>query len=183
MLVLGLTCGFELFHQEFIPEFPIWFGHDAAAAIVNDGNVVVALEEERLNRIKHTNSFAAQSIKACLEYAGVTLEDIDRVAYFFEEEDNDKELGILYAEHPAVPLNSSRTLIAEYLRKIFNTEFDASKIRFVPHHTAHAYAAFFHSGFDEALVVILDGSGERESGSIYSARDGGLDLISSFPIS
>jgi predicted NodU family carbamoyl transferase len=181
MFVLGLTCCFSTLDEEFIPELPRWFGHDSAAALVSDGTVIAAIEEERLNRAKHTNKFAARSARACLEYAGLSLNDADRIAYFFEEEDNDKELNLLYAEHPTVPLRYSRELIAENLGAACKVEVDPAKIRFVHHHTAHAYAAYFQSGFDDALVCILDGSGERESGSMYSARGRNLQLVRSFP--
>lgn len=183
MLVLGLTGCFATLEEDFIPELPKWFGHDSAAVLVRDGTVIAALEEERLNRIKHTNKFAAQSARACLGYAGLSLDDVDRIAYFFEEANTDKELNLLYAEHPTVPLRYSRSLIADNLAAAFQTEVDESKIRFVNHHTAHAYAAYYHSGFDESLVCILDGNGERESSSMYSARAGRLELIRAFPTS
>src|SRR6476660_3189354 len=157
MLVLGLTCCFAALDEDFIPDLPQWFGHDSAAVLVEDGRVVAAVEEERLNRVKHTNKFAAASARACLDLAGISLAEVDRIAYFFEEEDNDKELNLLYAEHPTVPLRYSRELIAGNLAAACGGTVDPGRIRFVHHHTTHAYAAYFHSGYPDALVAIIDG--------------------------
>lgn len=181
MLVLGLSGCFETPQQRFISGLPRWFGHDAAAALVEDGVVLAAIEEERLTRIKHTNDFPSRSAAGCLEYSGRTIEEVDAIAYFFEELDTDKELGLLYAEKPSIPLLYSRPLIAERLTDAFRRDVDPGKIRFVHHHTTHAYAAYFQSGFDDALIAILDGSGERESISLFTATGRKIEMFRHVP--
>jgi predicted NodU family carbamoyl transferase len=183
MIVLGLACAFSHLEKEFIPGLPRWFGHDAAAVLMQDGEVIAAVEEERLNRLKHTNKFPTGAISVCLAERGLDVDKIDRVAYFFEEEDNDKELGILYGQSTGIPIAYSRELIATHLTQIGWKAFDPQRIRFVPHHIAHAHAAFYQSGFPDALVAVIDGSGERESTSLYSADGLRIELLRAFPVS
>src|SRR5262245_986306 len=91
------------------------FFHDATACLVDDTGLVAALEEERLDRSKHTNRFPVQAAAACLELAGATLRDVDRVAYFFREDYADEELGLEYLKFAQVPLRSARDLIVARL--------------------------------------------------------------------
>ena len=183
MIVLGLNCGFSRPEDEFIPNLPHWFGHDAAAVLMVDGEVMAAVEEERLNRLKHTNKFPTQAVTECLAQGNLRLSQVDRVAYCFKEEDNDKELGILYGQSTNTPIVYSRELIAARLAEAAEEPFDSNRIRFVNHHTTHAHATYYHSGFLESLVAVIDGSGERESTSLCSARGGRIEMLKTFPIS
>lgn len=183
MIVLGLSCSFSRVEEEFIPNLPNWFGHDSAAVLMEDGEVIAAIEEERLNRLKHTNKFPAHAVATCLARRNLRLNQVDRVAYSFEEEDNDKELGILYSQSTDTPVAHSRELIVRCLGESADESFDSDRIRFVHHHTTHAHATYYHSGFVESLIAVIDGSGERESTSLYSAREGRIELLKTFPIS
>lgn len=76
MLCLGLSGGLSKIYENSL-DLPNTFMHDGAAVLVRDGRVIAAVEEERLNRIKHSNKLPRRSIQYCLEYAGVQLSDID----------------------------------------------------------------------------------------------------------
>jgi predicted NodU family carbamoyl transferase len=181
MLVLGLSGGFNLNAPPFAAPLPVWFFHDSAACVVSEGEVLAAAEEERFKRIKHTNMMPLTAAQACLKAAGLRTAQIDQIAYPFTEEYTDAELNLQYLERPHVPLRRGRALIAECLATKLDHPIDEAMIRFVPHHLAHASAAFFHSGFDSALVAIVDGNGEAESTSIYTADAEGFHLQVAHP--
>jgi predicted NodU family carbamoyl transferase len=181
VLVLGLSGGFGLPGEKFIPDLPVWFFHDSAACLVRDGQVLAAIEEERVNRIKHTNMLPIGAAGECLKVAGVNPADIDLVAYFFREEYADNELDLQYIQHPELSLRHARDLLAERLSECFGVNIPPGKIRFVRHHQCHATAAFFHSGFETSLIAILDGNGEDESISIYSTDGNETTLAATYP--
>lgn len=154
MLILGLN----MFHA------------DASAAVLQDGEVLFAIAEERLNRVKHFGGFPALAIKACLEAVDAKITDIDHVAV---GQDSDANLikKIQYAiANPAKLLNfirlrqrkeamrDVRTLVAQAL------DCDASALRFeehhVEHHLAHIASAYFCSPWDKAAGFSYDGSGD-----------------------
>lgn len=181
MLVLGLSGGFGLPGERFIPNLPVWFFHDSAACIVRDGQVLAAIEEERVNRIKHTNMLPVGAAGECLKVAGLNAGDVNLVAYFFREEYADNELNLQYIQHPMLPLRHARELLADRLSEFFGVPVPREKIRFVRHHQCHATATFFHSGFETALIAILDGNGEDESISIYSTDGKEMTLSATYP--
>jgi decarbamoylnovobiocin carbamoyltransferase/7-O-carbamoyltransferase len=177
MLVLGVNCGLSPAGDDFMPDrFTLYF-HDAAAVLLRDGDVVAGVEQERLSRVKHTTGFAGDAIQACLETAGARLADVDRLAFFFDEEYVDGELYQMYAERPRLPLRYSRTLLADRLRERFGTDLPSERVTFVPHHRSHAYSAYGQSGWTDALVVVMDGSGEYDSVSVYDAHGSTVDLL------
>lgn len=183
MRVLGLTCGFSLPTDEFVPDEPLTFGHDAAAVLVDDGVVRFATEEERLDRVKHSNHFPVRAIAAALAAEGISLADVDAVSYYFGEEANDAELDLMYLRNPGVAIEHSRQLIARRLREAFGDELPDSHIRFVGHHDAHAHSGYFGSDFADALVVVMDGTGGDRSISVLSATGADLTLLRSHPTS
>ena len=85
MLVLGFCGGYDLVHEDRHQK--VDHLHDAAAVLIEDGNVLFAIEEERLNRIKHTNKFPMQAIRACLDGRKVRLKDIDIISYYLREQE------------------------------------------------------------------------------------------------
>jgi len=177
MLVLGISGGFDQ-----IDAAKIKIGHDSAAVLLRNGNVVAAFEEERLNRIKHTNKFAANAIRACLDAAGVRFGDVDRIAFNISDE---TALGVAVLQlMQGVPLSTLFELDRKvdmdpraFLHAILEREFgsvDARRIRFVKHHLTHALSAFSPSGFDQALVVTMDGEGDSEAGCVATADASGI---------
>ncbi|GGZ97234.1 carbamoyltransferase family protein [Streptomyces bluensis] len=174
MNVLGLSCGFATERDELGDNWPIELSHDSASALVSDGAVVAAVEEERLNRVKHTNKFPEYGIRACLEQAGINPTELDGIAFYWTEAELDKDLDLVYAERPRQPRRYTRELLTERLSETLGHDIDPALLHFVRHHTSHASGTYYHSGFSDALVVVMDGRGEKESISVMSGSGGDL---------
>src|SRR6185436_18584313 len=138
--------------------------HDAAAVLVDDGRVVAAVEEERLSRIKHTNFFPARAIRWVLDEAKVSLSDVGAIAVPMSELEAMREA--LRANLTTDERNADgRELLQGMFRRCVAPEANiASRIRFCTHHDAHAWSAFYPSGFDDALVISVDGAGGDGAG-------------------
>jgi carbamoyltransferase len=179
MLVLGLTGGPERLDENL---YDLRFDeiHDSAAVLVRDGVVLAGIEQERLNRIKHTNKAPGDAIRACLELGGVTAHDLDAVAYYATEPFCGRVLEQLHLRNFAAPeLLTGRTMVQRMVRLGTGAELDPARIRFVSHHWAHGVSAFHQSGFSEAVVLSLDGQGEGVSGMIFTGRGARLEPVRS----
>jgi len=171
MLVLGWHGGVRPPHAD-TPGFG-YSSHDGAAALVRDGQVIAAIEEERLTRIKHTNFFPAEAIRFCLNAGGVTLADVDLVAFDAQEPVLDEFLTLCALINPDEPLVGGRQWIAALFDRHFGGDV-ASKLRFCKHHLAHICSAIYPSGFASGLAVALDGEGDRLSGVVASFDDSSI---------
>src|SRR5213079_354299 len=157
-------------------EYRISQGHDSAAALIVDGTVVAAVAEERISRRKHTGDFPKGAIAYCLDAAGFAIDDVDELVHGF---DYAPYRGV-YAGDPVShdlyrDVYSRDALLALVARDF--PGFPAERVRHVAHHAAHAASAYYTSGWDECLVIVIDGMGEAQSASVYHARDGNLDRI------
>jgi carbamoyltransferase len=157
-------------------------GLDSAAAIVSEDGVLAASAQERHDGVKGTGAFPAGAIDACLRMAGITLDDVDFVAHGFCYErsvvqDLDDFAGRWYDEvySKAVQLEALQAHYPGY-------DWEHKLVR-VRHHVAHAASAYYLSGFDEAVVLVTDGMGEKESTSILTGRGSQLRVVRSYPIS
>jgi carbamoyltransferase len=157
-------------------EYRISQGHDSAAALLVNGELIAAAAEERFSRKKHTGDFPVGAISYCLAQAGLSLGQVDEIAHGFD-----------YAPYRAA--YSLDPITAQLYRDVFSREalvnevkhhldgYPPDRVRHVNHHLAHAASAYFCSGWDECLVVVIDGMGEVQSGSVYHARNGKLEKI------
>src|SRR4051812_49059731 len=149
------------------------FYHDSAAALVEDGRIVAAAQEERFTRRKHDASFPHQAITYCLSATGAKLSDIDHVAFYdkpFLKFERLLETYIAMAPRGfrsfqmALPLWLKEKLFQKsLLRKelnAFDEQFTSDRLLFSEHHLSHAASAFFPSPFDRAVVLTMDGVGE-----------------------
>ncbi|MBR1163078.1 carbamoyltransferase [Bradyrhizobium elkanii] len=178
MLCLGVSGGLDRIYQSS-PELPNTFLHDGAAVLVRDGRVLAAVEEERLNRVKHSNKFPSNSIRYCLSTAGVELGEIDRIAFYATEAYCNIMLERLFVSQP-VPLDA-KLLLRQLLVREFGTEVDASRVSFVNHHEAHAASAFAMSGFEQSLIFAVDGGGDFLSGLLAVGTGTEVSQLVSFP--
>ncbi|MDA9527227.1 carbamoyltransferase family protein [Bradyrhizobium sp. CCBAU 25338] len=178
MLCLGLSGGLDRIYESS-PELPNTLLHDGAAVLVQDGRVIAAVEEERLNRIKHSNKFPSNSIRYCLSTAGVELGDIDRIAFYATEAYCKTMLERLSVSQP-VPLDA-KLLLQQLLAREFGAEIDSSRLSFVNHHEAHAVSAFAMSGFEQSLVFAIDGGGDFLSGLLAVGSGTEIAELVSFP--
>lgn len=182
MLCLGISGGLDQVHENRF-ELRNAFMHDGAAVLVRDGRVIAAVEEERLNRMKHSNKLPIRSIQYCLSAAGVQLNDIDRVALYASEPYANAMLEGMSASHPdilSIPLDA-KTLVQDLLTREFGTKLDSSRISFVSHHQAHAVSAFAMSGFEQSLILAIDGSGDFLSGLLAVGSGTEITELEAFP--
>lgn len=152
----------------------------SAAALISDGNLLAAVQEERLSREKYTDIFPKRSIKFCLEKSGLREEDLDVIIYPYSPWLNVAAkvyLGLkLFPSSVFIYLNNRNNLKRHSLRlKLLLRNFlpEAKKAIFVcvEHHAAHAAGAFFQSPFQEAAILTIDGRGELHSCGLWVGRD------------
>ncbi len=168
MNILGISC----------------FYHDAAAAIIKDGKLIAAVQEERFTRRKHDQSFPIHCVRYCLQEARLTSDDIDYVAFYdkpfikFE-----RILTTMVATFPksyftflkAIPLWLKEKLwIPQIIREHLG---DKVKIVFLEHHLSHAASAFLVSPFKEAAIVTADGVGEWETTTVGHGDENTITLM------
>ncbi len=181
MFCLGVSGGLDKVYEN-TRELSNTFLHDGAAVLVRDGRVVAAVEEERLNRVKHSNKFPSRSIQYCLAAAGIQLSDIDRIAFYATETYCNAMLEGLFGSQPdvSIPLDA-KLLMRSLLAQELGSDVDPSRISFVGHHQAHAVSAFAMSGFEQSLVLAIDGSGDFLSGLLALGTGTELTQLATFP--
>ena len=160
--------------------------HDSAAALVVDGDIVAAAQEERFTRIKHDHEFPTHAVEYCLREAGLTAEQLDHVVFYDKpllKFDRLLETYLAYAPAGlrsfmmAMPLWLKTKLhLPREIRKALGGHY-TRRIAFTPHHEAHAASAFFPSPFDEAAILTMDGVGEWDTASIGHGRGNKLELL------
>lgn len=160
--------------------------HDSSAALVIDGRLVVSVAEERLTYQKHDPTFPSLAARACLKHCGLSVADIDLVAY--HEDPVVKFTRVLASSMNGYPRNfgSFASTMQDLILGQFWVKYEVfrelgilpEKIRYVPHHLSHAAAAFLLSPFEDAAVLTLDAVGEWTSTSSFRAsrRDGKLSI-------
>ena len=185
----------------------IYDWHNCGASLVEDGKIVAALEEERLSRNKIEFGFPHRSIEAILDITGTGWEDVDAVAvagvrdpipfarwrpHTFKFE---RKMGaywsfqytlwrVIYGMRnlgpfPGVERALNRSIVVRKVRELADIPKD--RIFLVDHHLCHAASAYRTSGFDEALVFAIDGSGDGYSTTVFEARDGDLRFLAGAP--
>jgi carbamoyltransferase len=161
------------------------FYHDSAAALLIDGEIIAAAQEERFSRKKHDPRFPARAVEYCLREAGMTLEEVDYAGFYDKpllKFDRLLETYLAYAPRgfrsfaAAMPVWMREKLfvpgaIRRGLRHAYQKE-----IVFAEHHLSHAASAFYPSPFEEAAVLTLDGVGEWATASIGVGRGHRLDI-------
>ncbi len=190
-----IVLGFSGIHngQYYRQRYGLRFvGHDAAVALVRDGEVLFAAEEERFSRKKHTSDFPKRALAAALRTTGLSLRDIDLLAYPWAV--TPRKLLHMDLKHlPRVPLLHAPGLAIAGLRvvrdmmspRLIARRFAAElgtvlpRCRGVSHHLGHSACAYFTSPFDHAAVLTVDGQGEDESGSLGEWRGTGYRHIRS----
>ncbi|WP_138505872.1 carbamoyltransferase [Nostoc sp. PA-18-2419] len=181
MLVLGFSGGIELISDERHGNLGNMF-HDAACVLIEDGKVVCAIEEERLNRIKHTNKFPVESVRFCLNSHGVELQDVDLIAFYSSIEYAQTWLKLMFLNNPQLTTIDPRIFFQNLFRKGLGCEVNRDKFCFVPHHYAHAMSAFALSGYESSLITTFDGAGENSSGMIFEGKGTILHQITDIPV-
>ena len=166
------------------------FYHDSAAALVEDGRIVAAAQEERFSRKKHDARFPANAIRYCLSEAGVRLGGVDHVVFYdkpFLKFERLVETYLTYSPRGfrsfcmAIPLWLREKL---FLKDLLKNEFGKldghngwnGQLLFSEHHLSHAASAFFPSPFDEAVVLTMDGVGEWATTSAAIGKGNNIEV-------
>ena len=167
------------------------FYHDSAAALIADGELVAAAQEERFTRKKHDSAFPQNAVQYCLDHAGIKLADVDYVAFYdkpFLKFERLLETYLAYAPRGfksfrmAMPLwlkekLFQKTLLRDEMKR-WNPDFDwQSRLLFGEHHQSHAASAFFPSPYEEAAVLCMDGVGEWATTSLAFGKGNKLEML------
>lgn len=167
------------------------FYHDSAAALLVDGQIVAAAQEERFTRKKHTPDFPVNAVKYCLEESGYTIDELDAVVFYdkpllkFE-----RLLETYYAFAPkglisflkSIPVWTKekmflKKLLHEGLAEVEKYDKNKIKLLFSEHHLSHAASAFYSSPFQEAAILTIDGVGEWATASICHGKDNKITML------
>ena len=165
--------------------------HDSAAALVIDGKVISAAQEERFTRIKHTADFPINAIKFCLKDSGLSINDLDAVVFYdkpFLKFERLLETYMAFAPKglisflKAMPVWLSEKLflkkrIKDALKDIENYDAHKLKLLFTEHHLSHAASAFYPSPFKEAAILTIDGVGEWCTASLSIGNGSEIKII------
>ncbi|MCL4125809.1 UNVERIFIED_CONTAM: hypothetical protein GTU68_067321 [Idotea baltica] len=170
MLILGISA----------------FYHDSAAALIQDGNIVAAAQEERFSRKKHDASFPEQAIDYCLNQAGITEIDLDYVVFYEKPLLKFERLLETYLAFAPSGFRSFRQAIPAWIREKLFLEREIRKglrkkykgpLVYPEHHESHAASAFFPSPFEQAAIVSVDGVGEWASTTIGVGEANKIQLL------
>lgn len=160
--------------------------HDSAAALVVDGRIVAAAQEERFSRRKHDDRFPAQAVAFCLEQAGLTPDALDYVGFYDKPLLKFERLLETYLSYAPAGYRSFREALPIWMKHKLHLPREMRRAlggryrrRFVfpQHHESHAASAFFPSPFDEAAILTLDGVGEWATGSIGAGRGNRISIL------
>ena len=164
--------------------------HDSAAALIIDGKIIAAAQEERFTRIKHDASYPFNSINFVLNYSKMELSQIDQIIFFekpFLKFERLLETYVAFAPKgfksfcKAIPIwlrekLFQKKMLLDELKKHDNTFIKEEKIFFSDHHLSHASSAFFPSPFKEAIVLTADGVGEWATTTVAIGKNNKLDI-------
>ncbi|MGC1385627.1 MAG: carbamoyltransferase [Candidatus Acidiferrales bacterium] len=161
--------------------------HDSSACIARDGDVLFAVAEERLSRVKHDARFPVLAIRACLNFLGVSPSDLDFVCQSWPTPGIQLRHDFKCMLIGSLPVSSAGILqllrgyasarLQQGGRRPFVQSFGDTRasFRFVDHHLAHAISAYAYSGFVDAAVLVIDGRGAWEATSLWHGRNGRLE--------
>ncbi|HEV2446338.1 MAG TPA: carbamoyltransferase N-terminal domain-containing protein, partial [Candidatus Sulfopaludibacter sp.] len=166
------------------------FYHDSAAALIRDGEIVAAAQEERFSRKKHDARFPFHAVRYCLAQEGAALAEVDQVVFYdkpFLKFERLLETYLAYAPRGlrsfqlAMPLwvrekLFQKSLLARELAAV-DPAFDLARLLFAEHHQSHAASAFYPSPFEDALILTMDGVGEWATASVALGHGGHLEII------
>jgi carbamoyltransferase len=167
------------------------FYHDSAAALVEDGHIIAAAQEERFTRKKHDPGFPHHAVKYCLRAGSVTLDEVDHVVFFEKPLVKFERLIETYLANAPRGFASFRMAIPAWMKeKLFQRQNLAKSLRavapcsgldnkllFAEHHQSHAASAFYPSPFEEAVVLTMDGVGEWATTSVSIGRGNSLEPV------
>lgn len=172
MIVLGISAYF----------------HDSAAALIKDGAIIAAAEEERFNRIKHYNGFPTIACKFCLEHSGVTINDVDKVVFYekpFLKFERIIRSHINYApkglrtflKAMQTWLKDKLNMRSTIMRELKDAFGFSPSVEFCHHHLSHAALSYYTSPYESCAILVIDAVGEDATTSIIKASRNGFEIV------
>ncbi|MBU4343131.1 MAG: hypothetical protein KKG21_03890, partial [Candidatus Omnitrophica bacterium] len=168
MYILGISC----------------FYHDSAAALVKDGEIIAAAQEERFTRKKHDFSFPKNAVNYCMEKANIQTKDLAFVAFYDKPLLKFERILLTYLTYAPSGFKSFSKAISLWLKErlwmphLIAEDLDYNgKILFTEHHESHAASAFYPSPFKEAAIITMDGVGEWATASFGAGKGNDFDLM------
>ena len=174
--ILGISC----------------FYHDSAAALIENGKIIIAVQEERFTRKKHDDSFPEKSIKFILKEKKIELTDLEAIIFYekpFLKFERLLETYLAFSPKgfvsfaKSIPIWLKEKLFQKKILikklKLINNEFNELKLKFSNHHLSHAASAYYPSPFNNASILTLDGVGEWSTTSIWNAKDNKINKVKS----
>ena len=167
--------------------------HDSSACIVRDGQLLFAVSEERLSRLKHDARFPTLSIQACLDFSGIKATELDEVCFGWTTAGRGFRHDLKCLASGELPLTYLNVLTSTlYFASMWHQDSGAKaftqrfgrvkgKMRHVDHHLAHAISAYAFSGFDDSAIVVMDGRGAWEATSIWRGIKGRIEHVLTIP--
>ena len=166
------------------------FYHDSAAALIKDGKIISAAQEERFTRKKHDSSYPFNAVEFVLKYSNINLSNVDHIVFYekpFLKFERLLETYVAFAPKgfqsfsKAMPLwlkekLFQKKLIFDYLKKHDKNFIDEKKILFSEHHLSHAASAFYPSPFKEAIVLTAEGVGEWATTTVAICKDNKVEI-------
>jgi carbamoyltransferase len=167
--------------------------HDASAALIKDGRVIFATEEERLSRLKKDARFPHLSIKAALSHAGIGFDDLDAIAFGWNAAGQTPAHTLKLVLTGQLPFSTRHVAagVMTIARELYQANgkrnlerafgpAGSKPVLFIDHHESHAWSAYALSGFEESLVLVMDGRGATQATTLYHARGDQLTPIKVF---
>jgi carbamoyltransferase len=151
-------------------------GLDAAAALVCDGEIVAAAAEERFTGEKQTGAFPIRAINYCLAEQGLRIDQIDAIVHAFDYAPYQKLWHMDATSADMYDVVFSRAALLREVERHF-PGFPESRVHHISHHLAHAASAYYTSGWDECLTIVVDGMGEVHAATVYHARNNQLHKL------
>jgi carbamoyltransferase len=167
------------------------FYHDSAACILRNGEVIAAAQEERFTRKKHDERFPVNAIQFCLDFAGMSLDELDVIAFYDKPLLKFERLLETYLSfaprgvrsfYTAMPVWLKEKMFMkremyEGLKKVGNYDREKIKFLFPEHHLSHAASAFYPSPFEHSAILTIDGVGEWATASICSGKGQDITIL------
>lgn len=167
------------------------FYHDSAAALIDNGEIIAAAQEERFTRKKHDPNFPANAINYCLEYGGTTINELDAIVFYDKPLLKFERLLETYYTFAPKGIQSFITAIPVwikekmFLKRLINEELEKLgydrkkpvKLLFPEHHLSHAASAFYPSPYEKAAILTIDGVGEWATASICSGEGNKISIL------
>ena len=160
--------------------------HDSAAALVSDGEIIAAAQEERFTRVKHDHRFPSNAVDYCLKEAAITPEEVDYVVFYDKPLLKFERLIETYLSFSPSGLQSFLSAMPLWLKTKLHLPKEIKqslngtykkRVAFTGHHESHAASAFFPSPYEEAAILTLDGVGEWDTATIGHGKGNKIELL------